>query len=149
MYCLQHCWQDLESCWWNRPVCIGKCSSSSGCTVKRYPHYVWFSRFWSHFHGTNALFASKAKINVVWNFSHGGCPKGPQSVEKISNNVDFSLWGNRATTWEYIVTFLSETKIMKIIHSVPSLQYSSSIVWCIKMGILPLRKQILNHSNAI
>ena len=31
-------------------------------------HYVWFSLFWSHFRRTNALFASKAKINVVWNF---------------------------------------------------------------------------------
>ena len=27
-------------------------------------HYVRFSQFWSHFRGTNALFASKAKINV-------------------------------------------------------------------------------------
>ena len=34
-----------------------------------YPlHYVWLSQFWSHFCGRNALFASKAKINVVWNF---------------------------------------------------------------------------------
>ena len=51
-------------------------------------------------------------------FSNGGCQKGTRSVEKISNNVDFSLWGNRTTTWEYFLTFSSETKIMKIRHSV-------------------------------
>ena len=39
-------------------------------------HYVWFSQFWSHFRGTNALFASKAKINVVWNFFEWRVPKG-------------------------------------------------------------------------
>ena len=27
-------------------------------------HYVWFSQFWSHFWGTNALFASKAERRV-------------------------------------------------------------------------------------
>ena len=27
-----------------------------------------------------------------------GSPKGPRSEEKISKNVDFSVWGNRATT---------------------------------------------------
>ena len=51
-------------------------------------------------------------------FRTEGAPKGTRSVEKISNNVDFSLWGNRATTLEYFLTFSSETKIMKIIHSV-------------------------------
>ena len=50
-------------------------------------------------------------------FLNGGCPKGTWSVEKISNNVDFSLWGNLATTWENFLTFSSETKIMKIRHS--------------------------------
>ena len=39
-------------------------------------HYVWFSQFWSHFWGTNALFASKAKINVVWNFFERRVPEG-------------------------------------------------------------------------
>ena len=42
---------------------------------------------------------------------------GHPQFEKISNNVDFNLWGNRATTWEYFLTFSSETKIMKITHS--------------------------------
>ena len=49
--------------------------------------------------------------------SNGECPKSTRSVEKISNNIDFSLWGNRATTWEYFLTFSSETKIMKIRYS--------------------------------
>ena len=47
----------------------------------------------------NALYASKAKINVVWNFFERSSPKGVSGVrKKISNNIDFSLWGNRATT---------------------------------------------------
>ena len=61
----------------------------------------------------NVLFASK----LFEIFSNGGCRKGTRSVEKISNNVDFSLGGNLATTWEYFWTFSSETKIMKIRHS--------------------------------
>ena len=55
-------------------------------------HYVWFSRFWSHFRRTNALFASKAKINVVLNFFEW---RGPEGYPEISNNVDFSLWGKQ------------------------------------------------------
>ena len=84
-------------------------------------HYMWFSQFWSHFHGTNALFASKAKINIVWNFFKRRVPEGYPEWEKISNNVDFSLWGNRATTWEYFLTFSSETKIMKFRYSAQDL----------------------------
>ena len=38
----------------------------------------------------------------------------------FQKNVDFSLWGNHATTWKYFLTFSSETKIMKIRHSAPS-----------------------------
>ena len=86
------------------------------------------------FCGTNALFASKARINVVWNFFEWRVPKGTWSIEKISNNVDFSLWGNRATTWEYFLTFSSETKIMKIIHSALSIfaKYLTIFfnIWC-------------------
>ena len=66
----------------------------------------------------NALFPSKAKINVAWNFSNEAAPKGPEEWEKISNNFDFSLWGNLATTQSIFLTFSSETKIMKITHSV-------------------------------
>ena len=46
----------------------------------------------------NALFASKAKIKVVWNFSNGAASKWPAEWEKISNHIDFSLWSNRAIT---------------------------------------------------
>ena len=80
-------------------------------------HYVWFSQFWSHFRGTMHCLPQRLKSTLFEIFSNGGCPKGTRSVEKISNNVDFSLWGNRATTWEYFLTFSSETKIMKITHS--------------------------------
>ena len=71
------------------------------------------------FHNFGLIFArqmhclpQRLKSTLFENFSNEGCPKGTWSVEKISNNVDFSLWGNRATT-----TFSSETKIMKIMHS--------------------------------
>ena len=43
----------------------------------------------------DALFASKAKIKVYLKFFGGS--KRIRSEEKISKNVDFSLWGNRAT----------------------------------------------------
>ena len=72
--------------------------------VKKYSHVV-------------AWLPQRLKSTLFEIFSNGGCPKGTRSVEKISNNVDFSLWGNRATTWEYLLTFSSETKIMKIRHS--------------------------------
>ena len=61
-------------------------------------------------------------------FSNGRCPKGTRSVEKISNNVDFSLWGNRAITWEYFLTFSSETRIMKIRHSESGNPYNFLII---------------------
>ena len=38
---------------------------------------------------------SKAKINVVWNFFSLQVPFGHSPFEKISNNVDFSLWGKQ------------------------------------------------------
>ena len=44
---------------------------------------------------------------------------GHPLFEKISNNIDFSLWGIRASTWKYFLTFSSETRIMKIRHSAP------------------------------
>ena len=40
-------------------------------------HNVWFSQFWSHF-----LFASKAKINVFWNFFEWSGPEGASGVKK-------------------------------------------------------------------
>ena len=42
------------------------------------------------FKGKNQRFSKK--------ILSGGFPKGTRSEEKISKNVDFSLWGNRATT---------------------------------------------------
>ena len=46
----------------------------------------------------NALFASKAKINDFWNFFEWRIPEGDLEWRKNSKNIDFSLWGNRATT---------------------------------------------------
>ena len=47
-------------------------------------HYVWFSLFWSHFCGNNALLINTLRV-----------PFGHPPFEKISNNVDFSLWGKQ------------------------------------------------------
>ena len=77
-----------------------------------------FPNFGLIFVGQMHCLPQRLKSTLFEIFSNGGCPKGTRSVEKISNNVDFSLWGNRATTWEYFLTFSSETKIMKIRHSV-------------------------------
>ena len=76
-----------------------------------------FQDFGLIFAGQMHCLPQRLKSMLFEIFSNRGCPKGTWSVEKISNNIDFSLWGNRATTWEYFVTFSSETKIMKITHS--------------------------------
>ena len=82
-----------------------------------------FHNFGLIFVGQMHCLPQRLKSTLFEIFSNGGCPKGTRSVEKISNNIDFSLWGNRATTWEYFLTFSSETKIMKIRHSAPVLMY--------------------------
>ena len=76
-----------------------------------------FHNFGLIFAGQMHCLPQRLKSTLFEIFSNGGCLKGTWSVEKISNNVDFSLWGNRATTWEYFLAFSSETKIMKIRHS--------------------------------
>ena len=73
-----------------------------------------FHNFGLIFAGQMHCLPQRLKSMLFEIFSNGECLKGTRSVEKISNNVDFSL---RATTWEYFLTFSSETKIMKIRHS--------------------------------
>ena len=95
------------------------------------------------FAGQMHCLPQRLKSTLFEIFSNGGCPKGTRSVEKISNNVDFSLWGNRATTWEYFLTFSSETKILKIRHSdmhIPVILYylimRSFPVWREMIGVM-------------
>ena len=92
-----------------------------------------FHNFSLIFSGQMHCLPQRLKSTLFEFFSNGGCPKGTRSVEKISNNIDFSLWGNRATTWEYFLTFSSETKIMKIRHSViwivKRLEKSNALYW--------------------
>ena len=57
-----------------------------------------FHNFGLIFAGQMHCLPQRLKSTLVEIFSNGGCQKGAQSVEKNSNNVDFSLWGNRATT---------------------------------------------------
>ena len=116
------------------------------------------------FHDFGLIFAGqmhclpqRLKSTLFEIFSNGGCPKGTRSVEKISNNVDFSLWGNRATTWEYFLTFSSETKIMKIRHSAIVLTYfsifnlilSCNHIACMHRYIFIIKKPNRNQSESI
>ena len=57
------------------------------------PHCTMFD-----FHDFGLIFArqmhclpQRLKSTLFEIFSNGGCPKGTRSVEKISNNIDFSL----------------------------------------------------------
>ena len=75
-----------------------------------------FHNFGLIFAGIMHCLPQRLKSMLFEIFLNREWPKGTRSVEKISNNIDFSLWGNRATTWEYFLTFSSETKIMKIRH---------------------------------
>ena len=60
-------------------------------------HYVWFSQFLSHFHRTMHCLPQRLNSTLFEKFSSRPARKGSAAWEKISNNVDFSLWGNRAT----------------------------------------------------
>ena len=57
-----------------------------------------FHNFGLIFTGQMHCLPQRLKSTLFEIFSNGGCPKGTRSVEKISNNVNFILWGNRATT---------------------------------------------------
>ena len=60
-------------------------------------HYVWLSQFWSHFCETNALFASKAKINVVWNFFYTpGTLRAPSVRKKFQTMLILAFEENSA-----------------------------------------------------
>ena len=66
----------------------------------------------------NALFASKDKINVVWNFFERSGPSGPSLHSKKFQTtliLVFEVIVQPPKT--HFLTFSSETKIMKITHS--------------------------------
>ena len=50
-----------------------------------------FHNFGLIFVGQMHCLPQRLKSTLFEIFSNGGCPKGTRSVEKISNNVDFSL----------------------------------------------------------
>ena len=79
-------------------------------------HYVWFSQFWSHFHGTMQCLLQRVKSTLLEIFWNGAVPKGSAEWEKISTNVDFSLEPNSSA-----LSHKNETKIVKITHSAPGL----------------------------
>ena len=132
-------WRAYRNCMHSR--------SPPGQTIQPLADELWYMESWLHtmcdFHNFGLIFVGqmhclpqRLKSTLFEIFSNGGCPKGTRSVEKISNNVDFSLWGNRATTWEYFLTFSSETKIMKIRHSalgqsilIPMLALEEGVCW--------------------
>ena len=75
-------------------VCLSVCIVYALCVI--FTILVSFSR-------DNALFASKAKINVFWNFFEWIGPEGASGVKKKYKN---HIYGEK-----------SENKIMKITHS--------------------------------
>ena len=79
-------------------------------------HYVWFSQFWSHFHGTMHCLPQRLKSTFLKFFKWSGS-EGASGVRKNSKTVDFSLWGNRAITQSTFFDIFKETKIMKITYS--------------------------------
>ena len=54
-----------------------------------------FHNFGLIFAGQMHCLPQRLKSTLFEIFSNGGSPKGTRSVEKISNNVDFSLWGQQ------------------------------------------------------
>ena len=82
----------------------------------------------------NALFASKAKINVFWIFYSNGAAALKWSFEKISKTVYFSFWGNCATTQTHIwnCTFFN----FNTMWSLKSAQYSDLIHFVLIITLL-------------
>ena len=64
-----------------------------------------------------ALFASKAKINVVGIFLNGRCPKGTRSEKKFQTTLILVFEVIVQLPKPLFLTFSSETKITKITHS--------------------------------
>ena len=61
-------------------------------------HYVWFSWFWSHLKKYSHVVArlpQRLKSTLFEIFSTLRVPFRHPPFEKISNNVDFSLWGKQ------------------------------------------------------
>ena len=106
-----HLWWELVQrkltiIWWKTPI---KLVGVALCVI--FTILVSFLR-------DNALFASKAKINVVWNFLQW-LRRSQRSEKKFQTTLIlvFEVWDNRASTQSTFLTFSSETKIMKITHS--------------------------------
>ena len=88
---------------WVQSTSNSRCDGTT-CTLHKWStrkifrlHYVWFSQFWSHFCRTLHCLPQSLKSMFFEIFLNGAAPKGPVEWEKISNNVDFSLWSNLAT----------------------------------------------------
>ena len=82
----------------------------SQCQVHLSISIFTYLRFWNDPDGS-----MKAEINVFWIFLNGVVTKGPAELneEKNSKNVDFSLWGNRATTQNTFFDIFKNTKTEK------------------------------------
>ena len=79
-------------------------------------HYMWFLQFWSHFRRTTHCLPRRLKSTLFEIFSTLWVPFGHPPFEKISNNVDFSLWGKqyiipakmRPKSWKSYIAWSSE-----------------------------------------
>ena len=90
----------------------------------------------------NALFASKAKINVFWNFFEQSGPEGASGVKKKFQKTFILVFEvivqppkthflTFSKVQKHIMENKSETKIMKITHSVLPVYSSlfSDVIW--------------------
>ena len=87
--------------WRNLAFYRRKSSRKLGCKQGYQIHYlcVIFTILVS-FSQDNAMHClpQRLKSTLFEIFCNGAAPKGPAEWEKITNNIDFSFWGNHATT---------------------------------------------------
>ena len=96
--------QDLLWLWLDFPISI---SMFIGM------HYVWFSQFWSHFHGSMYCLPLKLK-STFFEKNSNGAAHGQRSEKKIQKTLIEVIVQPPKT---HFLTFSCETKIMKITHS--------------------------------
>ena len=65
-------------------------------------------------------------------YLHSEYPSGTLRSKKFQTTLILAFEANSATTWEYFLTFSSETKIMKITHSAILTYLANIVLWIVK-----------------
>ena len=89
-----------------------------------------FHNFGLIFAGQMHCLPQRLKSTLFENFSNGGCPKGTRSVEKISNNVDFSLWGKQCNHMGIFFDIFKWDQIKKITHNAELWRSNHDLIEC-------------------